>query len=106
MQVPEALSRQPHTQTELEGLLRVCNTHRYNTNHIKITMTTDKGPTKVCFNLEAPKVLDLSKFDIKSLEYENNPDFWEIVQTLKEGDPKAIQQLPSLQLYLWENGTL
>ncbi|MFN7739640.1 MAG: reverse transcriptase domain-containing protein, partial [Cyanobacteriota bacterium] len=106
MQVPDALSRRPHTPTELEGLLRVCNADGYNNNDIEITVTTDKGPTKVCFNLETQKGPDPPKLDVHALDYKNDPDFGEIVQTLKTGDSKTLLERPSLQLYLWENDTL
>ncbi len=106
MQVPDALSRRPHSPEELEGLLRICNEDGYNANDIEITVQTNKGPTKVCFNLEIQKTPDTPKLDIHTLEYKDDPDFGEIVQILKDGDSKTIQERPSLQLYLWEDGTL
>jgi hypothetical protein len=106
MQVPDALSRRPHSQQELESVLRICNEDGYNTNDIEITVTTDKGPTKVCFNLNVQDTPNLTKLDITKLEYKGDPDFGEIVEILKSGDPKSLEKRPSLQLYLWEDGTL
>jgi hypothetical protein len=78
------VSKPPNTKNGIKGLLLIYNEDGYNANNIEIPVTTDRGPTKVCFNLEVQKTTNLFRFDIHSLGYEKNPEFGEIVQTLKE----------------------
>ena len=123
MQVPDALSRRPHTQAQLQDLLRVCDSDTK--NDVELRIPTDRGITTVCLCMEeAPDKTMEQKYDaldLSKISYENDSDFGEIFRTLspsdsmeKENSPKKLKKDPkptkslgpSLQLYDLRDGKL
>ena len=91
MQVPDALSRRPNTQSDLEELLRV---GKEDDDNISITIPTNEGTRKVYLNLEMNHKETIADLEFK---YENDIDFGEIYETLKNKTQKQIP--PSMTLY-------
>ena len=102
MQVPDALSRKPHTQDDLKDLLRICDAD--NKNDVEIRIPTSKGITTVCLTLKSQmnKKVQQKDLDLSSWEYKDDKDFGEIFKVLTEISTKPsknIDKPPSFQLY-------
>lgn len=103
MQVPDALSRRPHTREELTDLLRVCDSNQ--DTDLEFMVQTPKGPTKVCLNLEIVPEPDPSlKFntlDVSNFKYKTDKDFGSIVCQFLNNESR-----PSMSLYSYRDGKL
>lgn len=105
MQVPDALSRKPHTESEIQDLLRM-DKDKENDSDFKIKITTKSGKQKhVYFTLHSKRhsrargTVQPHELEIpKVFDYENDPDYGEIYKRLTSDDPKK-KPLPSDTLY-------
>eukprot|EP00961_Rhodomonas_salina_P037487 503739-Rhodomonas_salina.1 len=114
MAVPDSLSRKPHTETDIQNLLRTTKNDEGEPT-LEIEVQTGDGKTKkVLFQLKVQSRATTKKKVVPQpteipqiFEYQGDPDYGKIFEKLtKEGNNPDPKRDPSLGLYSLRDGNL